>query len=487
MLVTIDREPGGAPLHRQIYGSLRAAILEGRLAAGSRLPGSRVLADDLGVSRTTILSAYDQLTVEGYIVGKGGGGTRVATVARAPAARTGRWGKSTPVRLSVLGARMIAAYGDLPPRPQADRPVPFALGEPALDAFPAALWARLIARRWRDTPRAMLAPDDGPGHAPLREAIAEYVVAARAVRCTPDQIVITAGTQQGIDLIVRLLLNPGDTAWVEEFGYPPMRAALAGVGAQLIEVPVDAEGLDVARGRQLAPAARLALVTPSFEAPLGVAMSLRRRLGLLEWAHQTGAWIIEDDYNGELRYEGKPLAALQGLEHPGARRVIYLRTFSRTLFPALRLGYAVLPQELVEPFTRARLVADRHSPTAEQAVLADFIARGHFAAHIRTMRELYAARQRTFLDLATRELGELLQVRAAPAGMHLVGWLPPGVSDRRVAAAAARRGVMVEPLSHRRPSPSAAPGLILGYVAFHADETRRALGELAAAIRSVSR
>lgn len=489
MLLMIERTPGAAPLHRQIYRGLRTGILEGSLGSGIRLPGSRVLAKDLGVSRATVLSAYDQLTADGYVIGLAGGGTRVAhQVPRPRGNRTSKSNGDAPGSsgLSHLGSRMIAGYSGMSQPNLTDRPVPFALGEPALDVFPVSTWARLIARRWRETPRTMLAPDDGSGYAPLRKAIAEYVIAARAVRCTPDRIVITAGAQQGIDLAARLLLNPGDGVWVEEYGYPPARAVFTGVGAVPIGVPVDAEGLDVDRGVQLAPGARLAFVTPAFEAPLGVAMSLRRRIALLDWAHRTGAWIIEDDYNGELRYEGKMLAALQGLDHPGTDRVIYLRTFSRTLFPALRLGYAVLPPGLVEPFTRVRSLSDRHSPTSEQAVLADFIAGGHFARHIRTMRQLYSERQRAFLAHVTKELGSLLRIHPAPSGIHLVGWLPPGVDDRQVAACAARRGVIVEPLAHRRINPSGQPGLVLGYVAFQERDIRPALAELAVAIRAVS-
>jgi GntR family transcriptional regulator / MocR family aminotransferase len=331
----------------------------------------------------------------------------------------------------------------------------------------------------------MLSPDDGPGFAPLREAIAEYVVNARAVRCTPDRIVITAGAQQAIDLIARLLLNPGDLVWVEEYGYRPARAAFAGVGATPIQVSVDDEGLDVEQGRQRAPGARLAFVTPACGAPFGVRMSLRRRLALLDWAYESGAWIVEDDYNGELSYEGRPLAALQGLEHPGAERVIYLRTFTKTLFPALRLGYVVLPLEFVGSFVRARVIADRHSPIAEQAVLADFVTEGHFARHVRKMRELYANRQREFLRLAAVELSELLQFSAAPAGLRLVGRLQSGISDQYVAMEAARRGIIVDPLSGHKGSSSTTQGLVFGYVPFGTEETRRALAVLAKVIRSV--
>jgi GntR family transcriptional regulator/MocR family aminotransferase len=493
MLITLDRSDTQPTLHQQIYDSLRIAILEGRLTSDTRLPGSRVLAEDLGVSRSTVLLAYEQLKAEGYLVGKRGGGTRIS-IEGAPARKAAnlvadqsRESSTTRARLSTLGERMIEAFGNfVPPRSQ-DRAVPFALGVPAIDAFPVGTWARLSAQRWRKNPRMMLSPDDGPGFAPLRAAIAKYVVTARAVQCSPEQIVITAGGQQGIDLIARLLLNPGDCVWVEEYGYRPARAAFAGVGARTIDVPVDEQGLDVQRGRQLAPHAKLAFVTPAFEPPFGVTMSIERRIALLDWAEHVNAWVVEDDYNGELRYEGKSLAALQGLDHPGARRVIYFRTFTKTLFPALRLGYVVLPTELVDAFTRTRIVTDRHSPTAEQAVLADFIVGGHFARHVRSMRQLYAERQRMFLDIASVELDGLLRFRPASAGIRLVGFLPPGVSDQRVAAEAARLGIVVESLSSHRGSQSEVAGLVFGYAAFDETQIRRGFAQLAHLIREIQR
>jgi GntR family transcriptional regulator/MocR family aminotransferase len=272
---------------------------------------------------------------------------------------------------------------------------------------------------------------------------------------------------------------------MEEPGYPPARAAFAGVGARVTPVVVDDDGLCVAAGRRAAPAARLAFVTPSFQAPLGTVMSLARRLELLDWADASHAWILEDDYNGEFRYDGSASVALQGLEHRGARRVIFVGTFSKTLFPALRLGFAVVPPELVTPFTLARATADRHSPVIEQAVLADFIADGHFARHVRRMRALYAERQRALVRIARRELGTLLRIDPVPAGMRLLGRLPRGASDRRVAAEAARRGVSVAALSQFRTVSSHENALLLGFAPFSATEMRRALHALAEAIRCV--
>jgi GntR family transcriptional regulator/MocR family aminotransferase len=489
LLVTINRDRNGTPLCHQICHSLRNAILEQRLPAEFRLPASRVLAADLGVSRATVLAAYEQLKAEGHIESRGSAGTRVSTRTPRESHSAGKASKGPEpsATLSVLGTRMVATYGHVEPYLSPIRPIPFALGAPALDAFPVATWARLTARRWRETPGIMLAADDGPGYAPLRKVIAESIVTARGLRCTPNQIIITAGTQHAIDLVARLLLNPGDSVWIEAYGYEPARAAFASVGARAVPIPVDRDGLVVDRARELAPNARLALVTPSCEWPMGIPMALHRRLQLLDWAQENNSWVIEDDFNAEMQYEGRQAIALQGLEHPGAKRVIYLRTFTKTLFPALRLGYAVLPIELVSAFARARRVVDRHSPTAEQAVLADFVRDGHFARHVRTIRLLHAERQRTFLELASSELGPSLRLHSAPNGLRLVGFLSPHICDQRVTVEAARRGVVVAPLTGHCMSKSEESGLIFGYAAFRRHETRRALGQLADAIRAAER
>jgi GntR family transcriptional regulator/MocR family aminotransferase len=292
------------------------------------------------------------------------------------------------------------------------------------------------------------------------------------------------GAQQGIDIVAKLLTNPGDAVWMEDPGFPPARAAFACADARIVDVPVDDEGIDVAHGLRVAPDARLAFVTPSHQAVLGVTMSLRRRLALLDWAADSNAWIVEDDYNGEFRYDGRPVAAMQGLEHAGAHRVIYLGTFSKTMFPSLRIGYAIVPPELAPAFGWARLTAGGHSPTLEQAVLTDFIAEGHFARHVRRMRDLYAERQSTFLTLAGRLLGGLVRVAPAPAGMQLIGWLPDGISDMRVSREGKRRGVLVEPLSRHRLAPSDEQALILGYAPFRPSEVRRGMTILAEAVRA---
>lgn len=500
MVLPLDGD-SDVPRFRQVYLALREAILGGVLGPGARLPSSRALADDLGVSRTTILGAYDELAAEGLVVARSGAGTVVApNVAGAPGAESARPGGpsgASPIRhashaeaaaasavaLSARTTRLIVTAGN-----QLEYSTrSFALAVPALDAFPVATWGRLAARRWRSTPRELLRPDEGPGFAPLRRAIAEHVLLARGLRCAPEQVIVTAGALQAIDIIARVVINPGDAVWFEDPGYRPARAVFEATGATIVSVPVDEDGIDVAAGRRKASDARLAFVTPAHQVPRGATMSQRRRVALLDWAHETGAWIVEDDYAGQFRYDGQQVPALRALQHPGARRVIHVGSFADTLFPALRIGYAVVPPELQDAFVVVRLGVDRQSPTAEQAVLADFIAGGHFARHVRRVRALYAQRQRTLVQLASRELGDLLRLQPSPAGLHLVGALQPGVSDTRVASEADARGVVVLPLSTTSDRPTSGPfeSLALGYAPFSGAEMRSGLARLGQALRSV--
>jgi GntR family transcriptional regulator/MocR family aminotransferase len=479
------------PLYRQLYEGLREAILAGRLRPGARLPSTRTLAGDLGASRNTVLAAFGQLLAEGYLEGRVGAGTTVAHTlpetllrARPEAAETGRPGPRP--RLSRRGALLLSTRPALARGAITARP--FRPGLPGLDAFPFDLWTRLVARRWRRVPRQLLDYGDPAGYAPLREAIAAYLGEARAVRCEAAQVIVVTGAQQAVDLAARVLLDPGDTAWMEDPGYPGARGALVAAGIHLAPVPVDAEGLDVRGGARRAPGARLVYVTPSHQYPLGVTMSLHRRLALLEWASTSGAWILEDDYDSEYRYAGRPLAALQGLDTAG--RVIYAGTFSKVLFPALRLGYLVAPPELVDAFVASRALADRHSPSVTQAALADFIDGGHFARHIRRTRALYAERQAALVRSARRTLGGLLEVLPAEAGMHLMGWLPEGVDDRVASHAALGREIDVPPLSVFRARPGKRGergGLMLGYAAYPPRELDDACARLVAPLRGVVR
>jgi GntR family transcriptional regulator/MocR family aminotransferase len=483
----LDRR-AGVPLYRQLYDGLRDAILSGRLRPGARLPSTRVLAGDLATSRNTVLAAFGQLLAEGYLEGRVGAGTTVArtlpeTLLRARPEAAGSPRSGVRPRLSRRGAGIVRMH---PPSGRGASVVgPFRPGLPGLEAFPFDVWTRLVARRWRHVPRQLLDYGHPAGHLPLREAVAAYLRESRAVRCEAGQVIIVSGAQQAADLAARVLLDPGEPAWVEDPGYPGARGALAAAGARIVAVPVDEEGLDVHAGAARSPGARLVYVTPSHQYPLGVTMSLNRRLALLEWASRSGAWILEDDYDSEYRYAGRPLAALQGLDPAG--RVIYTGTFSKVLFPALRLGYLVVPTGLVDAFVAARALADRHPPSVPQAALADFIEGGHFARHIRRTRALYAERQAALVRAARRALDGVLTVPPAESGMHLVGWLPEGADDRRAAEAAQRHGIEAPPLAAYRVRRQGRAGLVLGYAAFSPRELEDGVERLARSLRPLAR
>lgn len=482
-----------APLYRQLYESLRAAILEGRLAPGTRLPATREMADELSVSRNTVMSAFEQLLAEGYVEGRVGAGTFVSASLPDDLLNARAQVKSAP-RASVKGRRLsrrgdvMAATSLTLHAPAFGAVRPFRTGIPALDAFPFDVWSRIVARHWRKPRRDLLAYGDPAGLRPLREAIAHYLGAARAVRCTPEQVLVVAGTQQAVDLAARVLLDENDAAWVEEYGYLAARGAFRAAGARLVAVPVDDEGINVAAGALLCPDARMAYVSPSHQYPLGVTLSLARRLELLEWASRAGAWILEDDYDSEFRYEGRPLAAMQGLDREG--RVIYLGTFSKVIFPSLRLGYMVVPADLVDAFAAARALVGWCSPVVEQAIVADFITEGHFARHIRRMRALYSERRATLADALRRELGDAVEIAPSGAGMHLLARLGEGVDDAAVAREARARGVQAQPLSSFAPEACATKargGLVLGYAAYNERETRDGAQKLAEALRAATR
>jgi GntR family transcriptional regulator/MocR family aminotransferase len=482
LLIPLDPS-GGTTMQRQIYGGIRRAILERRVAPGTRLPSTRALAHDLGVSRTTSLLALEQLRAEGYVAMRGGSGTYVANdlpdeSQRAVAARPAPAGLHPP--LSARGT--LLADTPTAARRLSGPPRPFRVGTPALDLFPTRLWASLVHRRLRAQGLADL--DYGACHA-LRQAIAGHLQTSRDTRCTPDQILVVAGAQVGLDVLARVLLDPGDMAWLEEPGYSFARAALVAAGARVVPVPVDAEGLDVEAGLKRARGARLAYVTPSHQFPLGVAMSLRRRLALLEWASQARAWILEDDYDSEFRYHHRPVPCLHGLDVDG--RVIYVGSFSKTLFPALRLGFVVVPPDVRERIVLARRSLDIQPPGLEQAVLADFIGEGHFERHLRRMRGAYRERMEAMREGAERYCGGALRMRPVMTGLHAVGDLV-GVADDVVADAAAVRGLEVTPLSsYYRGTTEAPNGLVLGFGAVPPDGVTRGMRELAMVLDRLQR
>ena len=472
------------PLYKQLYGRLRAAILAGQVPRGARLPSTRTLATELGVSRTTTALAYEQLLLEGYLESQVGRGTIVSR--QLPAGFTDDLRpRSEPVP---GGDQHTPLPRPLPPVTLLDT-VPqlariegsgsraFISGQPALDLFPYALWARLLARRARQSLREHAGYQPPAGYAPLREAIATHLGITRGVRCAPEQIIITSGAQGSLDLIARTLLAPGDAAWIEDPGYFGAQGALLAAEARVVPVPVDAEGLVVPAGRERAPAARLAFVTPSHQFPTGVTMSLSRRLALLEWANEADAWIVEDDYDSEYRYGGRPLEALQGLDRAG--RVLYVGTFSKVLFPALRLGYLVAPTPLLAPLLQTRRFLDVHPPILEQMALADFLREGHYASHLRRTRRQIQRRRDCLHQELQRRLGGLLDVSLPEAGLELVGWLPRDKDDQRAVALAEAAGIIVVAISRLCLEPPARGGLLMGFAGIEEDTIQRGVKTLA--------
>jgi GntR family transcriptional regulator/MocR family aminotransferase len=484
--IALDRQVP-ASLARQLYDGLREAILRRQLRPGTRLPSTRALASEFGLSRNTATSAYEQLVAEGYLEPRVGSGTIVARSLPDEIPLAGRRDTATGLRTSGVGAlsKRNRSVSSRPVRPLTVTGVslPFASGLPDVAAFPVHIWARLTARQWRKAPSTLLTYGDPAGYLPLRQAIATHVRTSRAVECEADQVLVLSGSQQALDLAARVLIDPGDGVLVEDPGYPGARAAFGMAGASVLSLPVDSEGADINRVLDRARKSRLAFVTPSHQYPLGVTMTVSRRLAVIEWARRSGAWIIEDDYDSEYRYRGKPLPSLQGLDRSG--RVIYMGSFSKTLFPSLRLGFVVLPPALVEPFRRVRSVVDGHSPLLEQAVLAEFIAEGHFSRHVRRMRALYQERQSILVETAARELRGLLRVQAADGGMHLVGWLPRGASDVAASERGKSCGVFVSPLSMCAAAPRRDRGLLLGYAAFGREQILEGVRRLAGALRSI--
>ncbi|RJS16540.1 PLP-dependent aminotransferase family protein [Corallococcus sp. H22C18031201] len=466
------------PLHRQLYERLREAILTGGLPPRGRLPSTRALAERLGLSRNTVEQAFAQLDAEGLLERRVGSGSVVALPehARPPHGAT-RVASRRPVPPPVLKGRARRVSELLLPEQPADL-LPLTPCMPALEAFPLSLWRRSLQRQGRSQGARLLAYGDEAGWRPLREAVASYVAASRGVRCGWCQVLIVSSTQQALDLVARLLLEDGDAVWLEEPGYLGARAVFSWAGARLIPVPVDDEGLCVEHGVSRAPDARLAYVTPSYQYPLGLTMSLPRRLALLDWARRAGAWVVEDDYDSEFRYTSRPLSAMQGLDDAG--RVLYVGTFNKVMFPSLRLAYLVLPEALVEPFRRAKALTDGHTAPLTQAAMADFMERGHFTAHVRRMRGLYAERREALLEGLRRLASERLRpVGSADAGMHVSVTLAGREDDVALVARAARRGLDPRPLSIHYLGPRRTRGLVLGFSGVETAALRTAVAALA--------
>jgi GntR family transcriptional regulator/MocR family aminotransferase len=476
-VLAIDRE-SDKPLYRQIYEGYRDAIIDGRLRSGERLPSTRGLADELGVSRFPVLNAFDQLLAEGYCESRVGAGTFVASTLPEEIPLSDNGGPAAVVT-PPGGVRPVAggavARLKRPPYPRGGHG-PFSVGGVAVEQFPFRAWSTLLARRARQLGPERVHYGPALGMPKLRTAIAAYLRTARGVRCEPEQVMVVSGSQQALDATARVLLDPGSSVWIEEPGYWGAQDVLRVAGASLEPVPVDSDGLDVAAGIDRAPTARAVFVTPSHQFPLGVTMSASRRLRLLDWASRSGAWVIEDDYNSEYRYESQPITALQGLDRDA--RVVYIGTFSKVLSPALRLGYLVLPVDLVERFAAVRHIMDISPPTFVQEVLADFLTEGHFARHLRRTRKLYRQRRGALVNALAAELGDGLEVLGERAGLHLVVALPEGVDDREVSDRAAAAGLHVMALSSCYLGPRRRSGLVLGYGGVSVEEIPDAVRRL---------
>jgi len=434
------------PLYRQIYEHFRTAITHGQLRPGDRLPSVRRLAQDFATARGTVDVAYALLAGEGYVVARGPAGTIVSPE---------------------LGGQAIAGPASRPrptdrvEPPEIGGPRPFQLGLPSLDMFPRKIWSRLVARQARELSAAEMAYPDPIGFRPLREAVAAYLATARGINCTWRQVLITNGYQGALDLIAEVLLNRNDKVWLEDPCYPLARTALGAAGAKLVPIRVDTEGIRVADGVAQARRARLAIVTPSHQSPLGVALSLPRRLALLSWASDTGALVVEDDYDSEFRYVGRPLPALKSIDRND--RVLYAGSFSKVLFPSLRLGYLVLPEDVVAAFARANLHRSFGASTLTQRIVTAFMIQGHFARHVKRMRDLYATRRKVLSAALSVVFGERIAVDLKPGGMHLIVRYSKRADDVQLAKVAQDAGFAVEPLSRRAAAYPCGRGLLLGF------------------------
>jgi len=470
-LITIDRR-ASKPLYQQIYDSFRSRIIRGDLRAGDLVPSSRELARESRISRLPVLTAYAQLLAEGYFESRVGAGTFISS--SLPSRSTG----SLPS--AARGQRLLSAQ--VAALPKYERPSwaeslgPFQVGQPELQKFPIEIWLRLVARYSRRMRLKALQYAGAMGLPELREAIATYLRTSRGVRCEAKQIMIVSGSQQALDLASRVLLEAGRAAWVEEPGYWLVHYVLKAARCRIVPVPVDAEGLNVTAGIKLNRNARAAFVAPSHQYPLGVTMSAARRLQLLEWAQRSRAWIIEDDYDSEYRYGSLPIASLQGLDRNA--RVIYIGTFSKVMFPSLRLGYLVIPVDLIERFAAMRQVMDICPTHITQAVMSDFIREGHFARHVRRMRPIYAERRRVLVAELERQLGDNVTIMGDQAGMHLAIFLTPGRDDRKIAATAARQSLWLSPLSSSYVGRTPRHGFVLGFGNTKANEIPQAVRHL---------
>ncbi|WP_449429912.1 MocR-like pyridoxine biosynthesis transcription factor PdxR [Pseudomonas putida] len=480
--IALDRA-SSIPLYRQLYLQIRQQILAGRLPGGTRLPSTRTLCNEQALSRITILNAFDQLIAEGFLVSRPGAGTFVCDEWESRDAAADEQRK--PPRLSSLSQSVLSlrsdhfsgiSYAAWEP----DCPTSFLPSHAAFDAFPLPVWKRLMNRHLGQPSKAILGYGEVKGLLRLREAIAEYVYDARGIDCEAGQVVIVSGAQQAFNLLGMLLLDPQDSIWMEDPGHIAARIALQAQGCQVVPLRIDEQGIDVQQGLRECPQARLAFTTPSRQHPLGTTMSYARRQELIDWADRGQRWVIEDDCDSEFSYAGRPLPALYAMDQWA--RVIYVGTFSKVLFPSLRLGYVILPHALVEPFCAMRAVMDRSPATLLQAVTADFIREGHFLGHIRRMRTLYQARQSALLNALQQRLGGFMQIKPVSAGMHLIGWLAPELDDQAIANGLAQQQIHTYALSDYCINRYLPPGLLIGFAGTPVEQAEEKVEALAQAL-----
>jgi GntR family transcriptional regulator/MocR family aminotransferase len=491
MLIQIS---GSEPLYRQIYQALKQKILSGEIARGRKMPSSRLLAEDLRVSRNIVMIAYDQLIAEGYLESRRGSGTYVATIPddflnSKIVPRLVHPGEPVAPRLSSYAERLGSTFLELARRgvPRSHIKFNFRYGHTAVDLIDQRLWRSLIARRAARISKSEMVYGPPEGYPPLRQVLAQYLRIHRGVECEPEQIVIVNGSQQAIDLVTRVLVNPGDAVVVEEPCYPGTRLALTGVGASIHPIRVDDFGLVTDELQAISQPVRLICVAPSHHYPAGGIMSLQRRLELIAFARKSGAFILEDDYDSEFRYDARPEKAVQGLDPDG--RVLYVSTFSKVLFPALRLGYVVLPKMLIEPLACAKALSDRHSPVFEQGVLADFLSEGHFERHLRRVRLKVGERRQAMIEALSRSFKDNIRIVGENAGVHVLCWLPD-VSRKALPDALSRAelmGVAAHPVDPCYVKPPKIAGLVMGYASLQPAEIRQGVDLLAKAFAQSSR
>lgn len=466
------------PVYRQLYNEFRSATLTGRFRPGQQIPPSRELANYFNISRTTVLLAFENLFAEGYIKGKPGSGTYIndelpenLLFTKQNSDKNSQQKKQNKLP-QAKGFHLKKYLAD--ERLDYNKFEPFKPGVPDLNEFPFHIWTKLIAASVKDISKSDFGYSSSAGYKPLRNVIANYVRAARGVNCEAEQIIIVNGSQQGIDLVCKVLLNKNDAVLFEEPGYTGARDIFSSAGINVIPTPVDEEGINFKKTKKNQS---IIYTTPSHQYPLGVTMSLNRRLELLDYSTSNNCWILEDDYDSEYRYKGQPLSSLQGIDNSDS--VIYMGTFSKVMFPGLRLGYLIVPENLIESFTAAKMLTDKNSPIFEQAALEKFITDGHYGRHIRRMRMIYEKRKEVFYNCVEKNLGEHISLHPTDAGLHTIGWLKSVNNDVEFAKRMFRGGIYTPPLSFYSITKKCKPGLVFGYAAYSEQQIKSTIKKMA--------